>query len=317
VTATVVGGDCRRVLPGIPSATFDAVVTDPPYGLGIFGEGWDREVPPPEVWAEVARVAKPGAYLLAFGSTRGHHRLMCAIEDAGWVLQDCLLAWLHAQGFPKSKNLGEVRPDRVGWGTALKPAWEPVVVARAPLDGTLTRTVTEWGTGGVNVDGCRVATTDRFGGGASMSNTGRAAALMGSGGYRSGDGWTPGHEGGRHPANVLLGEAAAVELDELTGGGSRFFFVAKPNRAERNAGLPAGVVNGHKTVKPVELMRYLVRLVCPPGGVVLDPFCGSGSTGVAAVAEGFRFVGVERDAEHVVVARHRVGAGVGQLVLPG
>ena len=257
-----------------------------------------------------------------------------------------------------------------GWGTSLKPAHEPVVLARKPLAGTVAGNVLEFGTGGLNIDGCRVATTDRFGGGAN-GTSGFAE------GYESGDGWQPGSPSGRWPANVVFDGAAAAALDQQSGdrpgavsvsrgrtgtfdfgshdkvagygdngGASRFFtqsdfgpddwpfvYQAKPSKRERNAGLdgleagqPVGgadkwtetdrrkgegvtrtpSANVHPTVKPVALMRHLVRLVTPPGGTVLDPFAGSGTTLVAAVLEGMNAIGCEMTDEYLPIIRGRV-----------
>ena len=162
-----------------------------------------------------------------------------------------------------------------GWGTSLKPAHEPAVLARKPFCGTVADNVMTWGVGGLNIDGSRV-----------------------------------GGESGRWPANVILDEDAAVALDAQSGGGaSRFFYTAKASKSEREAGLDAPIgerANIHTTVKPLSLMRYLVRLVTPPGGKVLDPFMGSGSTGCAAVLEGFDFVGIDITPEYVAIAQKRI-----------
>lgn len=146
-------GDCREVMQAMDAESVDSIVSDPPYGLSFMGKGWDHGVPGVEFWEAALRVAKPGAHLLAFGGTRTFHRLTVAIEDAGWEVRDCL-GWLYGSGFPKSHNLhGEWQ----GWGTALKPAWEPIILARKPLSGTVAANVLEHGTGAINVDGCRVA----------------------------------------------------------------------------------------------------------------------------------------------------------------
>ena len=354
---------------GMADCSVHAIVTDPPYGLGFMGKGWDA-LPPGREWAEEClRVLKPGGHLLAFGGTRTYHRLACAIEDAGFEIRDCLV-WLYGSGFPKSHNL---KGEHEGWGTALKPAHEPVVVARKPLVGTVARNVLEFGTGAVNVDGCRVGTgEDKTDGGCA----GTSALHDGGITSRAGVDKTV----GRWPANVVLDEQAAALLDEQTGeltsgrlephhrrnvdrmgtnsyghdpgresasagrafggdkgGASRFFYVAKASSRERNAGLErfearainiteghgrgpvntskksdGGVrenrprQNTHPTVKPIALMRWLVRLVTPPGGVVLDPFAGSGTTGCACALEGFEFVGVEREPEYVDLANARI-----------
>ena len=346
MTARVIHADCLDAMRAMPDASIEAIVTDPPYGLSFMGRDWDHGVPGVPFWIEALRVAKPGAHLVAFGGTRTYHRLACAIEDAGWEVRDCL-SWLYGSGFPKSLNVSKAidkaagaerevvgtklgRPGMAkdgsnqrsgfdaafgagagkpmatditapttdaarqwqGWGTALKPAWEPIILARKPLIGTVASNVTAHGTGAINVDACRI--------------------------------------GERWPANLALDEEAAAML----GDPSRFFYTAKASRSERNAGCDAidarpqdptrdvdapggnnprnrgaaARVNSHPTVKPVALMRWLVRMVTPPGGVVLDPFCGSGTTLVAAIEEGFDCVGVEREAEYVAIIEARVAA---------
>jgi site-specific DNA-methyltransferase (adenine-specific) len=218
-----------------------------------------------------------------------------------------------------------------GWGTALKPAAEHWILARKPLDGTVAENVLAWGTGGINVDGCRVPTSDDR----TRANSGR----KGSGGVYGDSGLytSESHPGGRWPANVTLDEHAAELLDaQAPTGASRFFYVAKPSRSERDAGcdeLPArtggeatgrvdgsaglkspragagrggGARNYHPTVKSVALMRWLCRLITPPGGAVLDLFAGSGTTAVAALAEGLEFVGVERDPDFAEIAHARI-----------
>jgi site-specific DNA-methyltransferase (adenine-specific) len=329
------------------------------------GKGWDRGVPGAEFWQEALRVAKPGAHLLAFGGTRTFHRLTVAIEDAGWEIRDCVM-WLYGSGFPKSHN--------GPWGgTALKPAWEPVIVARKPLSGTVADNVLRYGTGALNIDGCRVGAE---GGGTHCTNRDEDGKCRG---HRSpGTTWDtfhgPDSSGGRWPANVMHdGSAEVVAGFPMTGGSgdgtprlaygiggtgsgayhgggsgamvatyadsgsaARFFYCAKASRTDRDEGcdnLPARsgadaverdegsaglqspragagrtadtVRNFHPTVKPTDLMRYLCRLVTPPAGLVLDPFCGSGSTGKAALLEGLRFVGVDLDPAHVAIAEAR------------
>jgi len=145
-------GDCRERMATLEPESVDSIVTDPPYGLSFMGKGWDHGVPGVQFWAEALRVAKPGAHLLAFGGTRTFHRLAVAIEDAGWEVRDCVM-WVYGSGFPKSHNLSG---EWSGWGTALKPAWEPVIVARKPLVGTVAANVLAHGTGALNIDGCRV-----------------------------------------------------------------------------------------------------------------------------------------------------------------
>jgi transcriptional regulator with XRE-family HTH domain len=199
-----------------------------------------------------------------------------------------------------------------GWGTALKPAWEPIILARKPLTGTVAANVTQYGTGAINVDGCRIGTD---GGGTQCTNRDDNGKCMGhANAGRSTSGETfhgLDTSGGRWPANVLLDEDAAVALGQT----SRFFYTAKVSRNEREAGLD-GLVNNHPTLKPIALMRWLCRLVAPPGGVVLDPFNGSGSTGCAAALEGLRYLGCELEAEYVEIARRRIAYWYTQRAQP-
>jgi len=309
MTVDLIHADCLDAMREMPEASIDAVVTDPPYGWSFMGRGWDHGVPGVEFWREALRVTKPGGHIVAFGGPRTFHRLTCAIEDAGWEVRDCL-SWLYGSGFPKSLDVsksldkaagaerdvlgthtgsGMTRANAVqgaqqrlttewpiysatpvtdaarqwnGWGTALKPAWEPIILARKPLVGTVASNVLAHGTGAINVDGCRIGTESTR---------------------------------GRWPANVALDEEAAVMLGEP----SRFFYVAKASRRERGAG------NTHPTVKPQALMRMLVRLVTPPGGTILDPFAGSGTTGIAAHLEGFDATLVEKQAEYIAIIEGR------------
>lgn len=231
-----------------------------------------------------------------------------------------------------------------GWGTALKPAAEHWILARKPLRGTVATNVLAYDTGGLNIDGCRIG---HSGGGTHRNNRDEHGNCRGHrNGGRSTFGETfhgPESSGGRFPANVILSPAAAEELDRQSGhlksgkmkagtkcrntigysgslpgitnketigdagGASRFFYIAKPSRRERNKGLPEGKQNAHPTVKSVKLMRYFIRLITPPNGVVLDPFMGSGSTGVAARDEGFSFLGFEAEEEFFSIAKERVG----------
>ena len=255
---------------------------------------------------EALRVLKPGGHLVAFGGSRTYHRLACAIEDAGFEIRDSLM-WLYGTGFPKSKNLdGEWE----GWGTALKPAHEPIVLARKPPDGSVTANVTKYGTGALNIDGCRLPTDENLKGGAysgkprlsdlpGAERSATAAGMFGVGKALDPDSYEA--PIGRWPANVLMDEEAGAQLDLQSNGASRFFYCAKASKKER------GEANNHPTVKPVAVMEWLVRLVTPPAGVVLDPFMGSGSTGVAARGLGFRFIGIEKDPQYVQTAQRRIG----------
>ena len=225
-----------------------------------------------------------------------------------------------------------------GWGTALKPANEPIVLARKPLsEKTIAENVMKWGTGGLNIDGCRIGTD---------TITSRPSNMSSNNHYAQ-DEWTKSNPigelktyTGRFPANVILDEEAGRMLDEQQEGASRFFYCAKASKKERNMGLedvePTTVDDGrnkpidnpflrgktprrntHPTVKPVKLMEYLITLVTPPNGIVLDPFFGSGTTGVAAVNLGFNYIGIELDEQYVEIARRRINAAREQFHHPG
>lgn len=339
-------GDCLQVLRTMSEASVDSIVTDPPYGLSFMGRKWDYDLPEQAVWEEALRVAKPGAHLLAFGGTRTFHRLAVSIEDAGWDIRDCVM-WVYGSGFPKSHNL---KGEWSGWGTALKPAWEPILVARKPLDGTVAENVLRYGTGALNIDGCRVGTEtivypNGCGGGKNKVNRMMGGNTVNDERFRK----KPWIATGRWPANLVHDgsqEVLALFPDANFGSAARFFYCAKATKRDRDEGCDdlagnsigakgnglarscaiccSSVLDGcdcpnrtfenpvrknhHPTVKPTDLMRYLCRLVTPPGGVVLDPFMGSGSTGKAAIMEGFRFIGIEREQEYLDIARARIEA---------
>jgi DNA modification methylase len=325
-------GDCLVRLRELPDNSVDACVTDPPYGLSFMGKAWDKGVPSADVWREVLRVLKPGGHLLAFAGTRTQHRMACAIEDAGFEIRD-MIAWVYGSGFPKSHNLGG---DWQGWGTALKPSLEPITMARKPLTGTVAGNMLEWDTGALNIDGCRVGTD----GGYSLIDVSQAdkdkAQTVNAYGrlLNAKDRSDPAPGKGRWPANLIHDGS-----DDATGffhdGAERFFYCPKADQADRDDGLEGFRVasggerserlegsagqtayagtrtparNIHPTVKPTDLMRYLCKLVTPPGGMVLDPFMGSGSTGRGAVLGGFGFIGIELDPEYIAIARARIEA---------
>lgn len=354
--------DCVVGMSLLGENSIDSVVTDPPYELGFMGKKWDNSGVAfrVETWAAALRVLKPGGYLLAFSGSRTYHRMVCAIEDAGFEIRDQIM-WIYGSGFPKSHN-GE-------WGgTALKPAHEPIVVARKPLIGTVEANWLTYGTGALSIDGCRVGWPD---GAAPEVGTsawgGPAKKLTAVPGQRGATvDRSPPSQLGRWPANVIHdgsdealaafpqapgqladarndGEAqgnavygpmryerAAAARVESDKSAARFFYCAKASKKDRNEGLEGfatgsnmrvnapraneaakyatQVANTHPTVKPTDLMRYLCRLVTPPGGTVLDPFAGSGSTGKAAKLEGFQFLGFELSAEYVAIATARMEA---------
>jgi len=403
----VIEGDNLATLKTYPDNYFDAVVTDPPYGLSFMGKKWDYDVPRVELWAEVFRVLKPGGHLLAFAGTRTQHRMAVNIEDAGFEIRD-LIAWVYGSGFPKSldiskaidkaagaereingiskrhvckvdnsqgnsmgkfisknynKETGKIyttapatdaAKEWEGWGTALKPALEPITVARKPIEQTVAANVLKYGTGGLNIDGARVGTEIRFNPPTRKSETpslGNFANCEGFGSTAEGR-WPANliHDGSEevvklfpetgpssdHPRNNkvktgqngIYGTFEAVTIQGYSdngGSAARFFYCPKASKNERDNGLKgfepktAGVGalrdggreseargNFHPTVKPVDLMRYLVKLVTPKGGTVLDPFNGSGTTGVACKLEGFNYVGCEFDPEYCKISRARI-----------
>ena len=338
-------GDCLEALRQLPDASVGSVVTDPPYGLSFMGKRWDYDVPSVEIWAECLRVLKPGGHLLAFAGTRTQHRMAVRIEDAGFEIRD-MIAWVYGSGFPKSLdvskaidkaagaerevvgfdarkaaqqtaavntasfgdyagNAGSITAPATdearqwqGWGTALKPSLEPLTVARKPLSGTVAANVLEHGTGALNIDGCRVATNDVW-----APATRRENESIGT--FKTAQRTTEQHAAGRWPANLI--HDGGEEVTGLLGDAARFFYCPKASKKDRDSD------NNHPTVKPTDLMRYLCRLVTPPGGVVLDPFMGSGSTGKAAMLEGFRFIGIEREAKYLAIAKARIKAAHGLL----
>ena len=340
----LINSDCIIAMREMPDNSVDSIVTDPPYELGFMGKSWDSTgiAFNVEVWREALRVLKPGGHLLAFSGSRTYHRMAVAIEDAGFGIRDQIM-WVYGSGFPKSHNIskaidkaaGAERPEAQqwqGWGTALKPAHEPIVLARKPLIGTVAQNVLTFGTGGLNIDGSRVGRANGDG-----SSAGKRTATFGtqeteSGGDGSG-GWEQ-NTAGRFPANFI--HDGSDEVNGLLGESARFFYCAKASKRDRNEGLegfevkskvfngqsssPAGNAEGsvedkfstspsanhHPTVKPTDLMRYLVRLITPPNGIVLDPFMGSGSTGKACAYEGFNFIGIDMSAEYVEIAKARI-----------
>jgi DNA modification methylase len=393
-TNKIIVGDCLDVMKQWPSNCIDTVITDPPYGLSFMSKGWDGALPGTDIWREVLRIAKPGSILLAFGGTRTWHRLTSAIEDAGWEIHDCMM-WLYGSGFPKSHDIskaldaragarrevvgykrqgprsmfdgGKPRPATLpatlwnGWGTALKPAWEPIILAMKPLDGTFAENAERWGVSGLNIDGGRIGIE----GGSRKANPAKRKSVTAYGDGLNGGGVEL-IDAGRWPANLILDEDSAAQLDQQSGvskspksherrpvgpakatwslgrtggvqvghddfgGASRFFYTAKASTTERNAGLEgmnaspvsmhgAGIGQGrhpeaptmdknfHPTVKPLSLMKYLCTLTkTPTGGIVFDPFAGSGSTLIAAKNSGRPYLGIEINSHYAKIARARI-----------
>jgi DNA modification methylase len=429
----IIKGHCIQVMKTMPENYVDSIITDPPYGLKFMNKNWDHGVPGIPFWKEALRVAKPGAHLLAFGGTRTYHRLVCAIEDAGWEIRDMLM-WVYGSGFPKSLDIGKAvdklqgnereivgktsvcgtfkqeyqvkqgyRPESnfsgyagerngafrtkgtsewEGFGTALKPSWEPIILARKPLIGTVAENILKHGTGGINIDGCRIEAEKTTGWGGNPSN-----------GFSGGLNQPNGKERpvqGRFPANLIhdnspevvgcfpettsggangnrkkgpysnnrtwsVSETPGAEvkngLCSSTGSASRFFqacpydtedikdyqriaYFAKASKRDRNKGCETleavihqsgmgGAMpvddngkdrdrfktvsrNHHPTVKPTSLMQYLCKLITPPKGKILDIFAGSGSTGKAAILEGFKVILIEKEQDYIPIIKARV-----------
>lgn len=343
----IIHGEALAELRKIPNDCFDTIITDPPYGLSFMGRKWDCAVPSVELWRECLRVLKPGGTALIFAGSRTQHRMTVNIEDAGFIIKDCIM-WLYSSGFPKATDIakgvdrkagktGRVIGKKVlpegfafageryitkngrseknitvpstaeakrwhGWKShSLKPAYEPIIVAMKPNDGSYADNALKWGVSGLNIDGGRIVRTDND------------------------------NEPGRFPANIIH--------DGIDEPWSRYFYCAKASKAERNAGCEklndtllarsdgaqqaqkdgkteymqsvfnkrSVTKNSHPTVKPLALMHYLARLTkTPSGGSVLDPFMGSGTTGAACKAEGRLFVGIEMEKQYCQVARCRI-----------
>lgn len=435
----IINADCIEAMRQMPTNSVDSVATDPPYELGFMGKSWDSRgiAFQVETWREILRVLKPGGHLLAFGGTRTYHRLVCAVEDAGFEIRDCV-QWVHGSGFnkhgtsklqkdmqhkaaalqgQKRRAMGMVPLELEsakrfdGFASQLKPSHEPIVLARKPLsEKTIAANMLAYGSGALNIDASRIATTDS----GEIKRNGKVFDGVHEGYKRPGKSaythktdWKM-QPGGRYPANLILSHSPECELrgmkrvkgskdgairnndryiygqykgredtktyyadadgmeevedwscvegcpiramDEQSGisksvkgmrgvglttspvygsgqrdydtkrgysdagGASRYFlnldsepgflYCSKSSRREKTAN--GKVSNTHNTVKPIKLMKYLIQLITPPGGVLLDPFMGSGSTGVAAMELGFDFIGIELEKEYCEIASRRI-----------
>ena len=367
----LVQGDCLEVLEDMEPETVGAVVTDPPYGIGFMGKKWDQAVPGPRFAELCFRAMKPGAWLGAFAATRTQHRLTCALEDAGFEVRD-VLGWVQYQGFPKNQNVGKAWGDDkegaakwAAYGTALKPSWEPCVLVRKPLDGSMVENLKKHGTGPINIDACRYPYGDPAWIGPDNSpefiektcapnSRGGAAVTSGRSLGDLGSQVVNVHADGRWPANLY--HCPKPSRSEREGGCEHLPTKNVTETVDRAPGSPGSMspgaganrgagspryrcahcgltlagghaaspcpVNGehepelegygpeihnfHPTVKPIQLMRWIVRLLCPPGQLVVDPFVGSGTTGIAAALEQRDFLGIEREADYIPIARARI-----------
>ena len=336
MTASVINMDCLLGMQMLGDNCVDAIVTDPPYGLSFMGNKWDYDVPSEAIWREALRVLKPGGYLLAFAGTRTQHRMACRIEDAGFEIRD-MFAWVYGSGFPKHQSA--LKPALEPITMARKPAKTSTL-----LNIDACRIETEDSTCWVNTAASSYmsgkigetrllqpeyttgSTLGRYPANLIHDGSPEVLALFpdsaGSGGSVpnvkvTGYGATYDYQGGERQ-----------KVDCGTGSAARFFYCAKTSKKDRDEGLEDftqradtsdGALrdggresqprkNNHPTVKPTDLMRYLCRLVTPAGGLILDPFTGSGSTGKAATLEGFNFVGFELSEEYCAIARARINS---------
>lgn len=359
-------GNCLEKLKELKENSIDACITDPPYLLGFMGKKWDKDGISYRIdlWQEVLRVLKPGAHLLSFGGTRTFHRMTCAIEDAGFEIRD-MIEWMYSTGFPKSLNIGKQEGCEKldGYGTALKPAHEPICMARKPLsEKTIVNNILKWGTGGLAIDNCRIRMEE---GDKKVGGFGNGEIGFG-GGDAKGVNWQEKTDG-RFPANLIHdGSQEVVDLFPNTkptkphggdegrldtrgqgwgfkrmpcslsdngGSAARFFYCAKANNQERDIGckdtegkyMDEGRVVGsaggtnprnrgaerkrnnfHPTVKPITLMKYLITLITSAKQIVLDPFMGSGTTGIACKILDRGFIGIEKEKEYFEIAEKRI-----------
>ena len=390
-------GDMLDMLQVIPENSITSIITDPPYELGFMNRDWDKSgiAFNIDAWKTCLKVLKPGGHLVAFCGSRTFHRMVCAIEDAGFEIRDVIM-WIYGSGMPKSSNVGKMLEKKLGhvvddefykYGNALKPAYEPIVIARKPFEGSMIDNMYNNNVGGLNIDDCRVPLTNdkdvsnyKFNMDANnrMSQNDKDTHHRFEGGWKvmKGDREIP---DGRFPANVIL--TYDENYDEVCGGfpnsgsgnnkepynyagkeydnketsmfngdkpqspsnyndngsASRYFYCAKASRRDRDEGLEdfelvtrsdrnpeletannqfnrSGIPrkNFHPTCKPVDLMKYLVRLVTPKGGTILDCFNGSGSTGKAVMSENYdrnsnyKYIGVELTEEYLPIAKSRI-----------
>jgi len=364
-------GDAHEQLNRLDSESVDSIVTDPPAGIAFMGKSWDSDKGGRDTWilwlteimTEAKGVLKPGGHALVWALPRTSHWTATALENSGFEIRD-IVNHIFGSGFPKSLNVGN------GLGTALKPACENWILCRKPLEKGLTvaQNVLKWGTGAINVDGCRVPSDrkdTRHGGGKVSEHI--QQLNPDAKGYSLPSARFPAnvtHDGsdeveaefakfGERKSGAINGKRSASRLnchggfamqneagyfEATAGSASRFFYAAKASQSDRNEGLEGFEIkrpdhrtetgmgsfeqkgvqpqqNHHPTVKNVELMKYLCRLITPPNGIILDMFCGSGSTGKAAMLENFRFIGIEQNAEYLEIARARIESALNKQPL--
>jgi len=416
----IIQGDCLKIMKTIEDNSIDTIITDPPYGLKFMGKKWDYNVPSIEIWKECLRVLKPGGTALIFAGSRTQHRMAVNVEDAGFILKDCMM-WIYGSGFPKSTdiskqldkgverkvvgkqktntkmqggNYGGEKEDKIGgivditepatpkaklwngYGTALKPAYEPILVAMKPNEGTYANNALKWGVSGLNIDGGRIGFRNKADEKESKGKNqhskypksvvrnaakngiyhqdlrppedyvakGRFPANIIHDGSDEVVGLFPDtetHAGGKSTFGGVFGNGEQTKTicakKSERGSASRFFYCAKSSKSERNFGceelpvkqtiggggtnntpddvcgkygsIKAKAYNHHPTVKPLKLMEYLCTITkTPTGGIVLDPFAGSGTTCIAAKKTGRDFIGIEKDKSYCEIANKRIKA---------
>ena len=269
-------GNCLDVLKALEDNSIDSCITDPPYGMGM--EHWDHSVPTVKIWKEVIRVLKPGAFCLSFCSPQLYHRMATAVEDAGFEIKDQIM-WMITTKMPKKNRL--------------KQAHEPIVVAQKPFRGSIKSNFEEWGVGVIDVTNTRVPwdgkpPTGWVKGGHQRRTFGKEGKTTGT---QKEFGKEDANPDGRYPSNII-GDV----LEEH----QKYFYAPRVTRKER------GEYNDHPTPKPISLMSYLCKVYCPPGKTVLDPFCGSGSTGIGALLEGRKFIGIDMEEKYISIANRRI-----------
>ena len=274
-TYSISSGDCQQVLSSYGEDFFHSCITDPPYGMGM--DHWDHSVPGVDIWREVFRTLRPGAFCLAFCSPELYHRLACNVEDAGFIIKDQIM-WMTTTKMVKYNRL--------------KPAHEPIVVAQKPYKGTLQNNFEKWGCGLIDTENTRIPwdkkpPTGWVKDGAKRRTFGRDGKTTGT---QEEFGTVDANPAGRYPSNII-GEVLPEH--------QKYFYAPRATRKEK------GSDNDHPTVKPINLMAYLIKVYSPKETTVLDPFCGSGSTGVAALQENRKFVGIDLSSHYVDISTKR------------
>lgn len=308
----IVHSTAEKWLKTLPDNSRDGCVSDFPYGLKFMGKKWDCQLPSKEAISETFRVLKPGAFLFGYSSPRTYHRLACLIEDAGFEIRDCIM-WIYGSGFPKSLDISKaftkIGNDKLaaiwnGWGSCLKPAYEPIVVAMKPIDGTFTQNAEKYGVGGFNIDGCRIEYENQKDFDVATSERPNGANYKLDRGTYSSHSIGITHRGckdGRYPSNLIVSEETAIEMDNQTGvlndcvnrmdkvhygnngsiispthkigsttktyndiGGASRFFYCAKSSPSDRNYGLTGKKNPHPTVKPIKLTRYVARLIKTP-----------------------------------------------------